>query len=365
MENRRRGTKESLNNKKPIKNIVMILTIIIILTIYFNFRQIFSMFTSINTLIFIITIPLLIALIYLIVDFLRAKRKLYLGTFILIIIYFMGAIPLFLINNPAVIVSQSEPINIALCGTDTREGEGDISSASRCDSASIISINAYDNAINMVSIPRDAYVLDTCTQNYDKLTHTSLEGMDCYVNTLENLLGVDIDAYIKVNFISVITAIDAVGGIDVAVDQSFYGQDEYDNDDVYYFEGGTTMHLNGSQALSYARERKSFADGDYTRAYHQQQVITGLVQAMMSSGIDGLMDFIELMMDSVDTDLNSGTILKAGMYLLTLDDISRTSYVIQGTSSIADIPSRDLYGLSIQILDEESINEASAMLSIF
>ena len=84
-------------------------------------------------------------------------------------------------------------------------------------------------------------------------------------------MGTDIDYYVRVNFSSLIQMVDALGGVDVTTDYSF------STFDGKYFEQGVN-HLNGEDALSYSRERKSLPNGDFSRGEHQQQVLMAMIQ---------------------------------------------------------------------------------------
>jgi anionic cell wall polymer biosynthesis LytR-Cps2A-Psr (LCP) family protein len=73
-----------------------------------------------------------------------------------------------------------------------------------------------------LSAYRDYYVHIEGTGMYDKLTHTGIYGMDCTLDAVEDLLDIDINYYVKVNFTSVIGIVDALGGIDVYSDYTIY-----------------------------------------------------------------------------------------------------------------------------------------------
>ena len=98
------------------------------------------------------------------------------------------------------------------------------------------------------------------------------------VEAIENLLDIDINYYVKVNFSTIEGVIDAIKGVDVYSDYSFnecaYG--------IYHFNKGMN-HLNGKQALAFARERKSFSDGDIQRVKNQQKVLTAIIDKVTSS----------------------------------------------------------------------------------
>lgn len=260
-----------------------------------------------------------------------------------------------------------QPFTILLTGVDTRTDS--IDSNSRSDSIMVARINPKTAQASIVSIPRDAYVMSSCTGDYDKITHASLNGMNCLITDVENLLDVKIDYYLTVDFSAVIDAIDAVGGIDVTIDPSMYGdgveycgQDENDNLNAYCFTPGAA-HLSGAEALSYARERHSFSDGDYSRAKHQQDVIDAFLKSLMSSGPFAINNLLDVASQSARTNLSAGQLTDLAKLMQKLDDFTFDSYTIQGYGMSADLPYWGLYGTSVQSLDDASVAEAASKLA--
>ena len=101
---------------------------------------------------------------------------------------------------------------------------GKISSISRSDVNIIASVNPKTKQVLLTTIPRDYYVqLDGTTGYKDKLTHAGIYGIDKSQKTIQNLLGIDINYYVKVNFTSLIKMVDAVCGVNVYSKYSFSG----------------------------------------------------------------------------------------------------------------------------------------------
>ncbi len=246
--------------------------------------------------------------------------------------------------------------NVLVSGTDTRTDE--IDTASRSDVIMVATINPKTNKVLFTSLPRDTYYPLTCTGEYDKLTHASAKSMDCLVNTVEDILDININYYIKANFYTVINMIDAVGGIDIEVDQAFYGQDENDVKNAYYFSPGMT-HMDGSMALSYARERHSFSDGDYTRAKHQQQVMNAFAQQVMLNPTK-ISSLINISTNSIRTNMSSNELMDL---LNSFTSFESEGYVVSGSGTTVNIPSEDLYGTSVQVLSDSSLAEATAKIN--
>lgn len=176
-----------------------------------------------------------------------------------------------------------DPFNIYISGIDTY---GKITSVSRSDVNMVITVNPSTHQILFTSIPRDYYVyLHGINTTYkDKLTHAGIHGIDTSVKTVEDLFDIDINYYAKVNFTSLVSIVDELGGIEVSTDEAFRAY--YVEDEVidYSFKKGINK-LNGKQALAYSRERKSLALGDVARAKHQQQVLEAIIDKALSKKI--------------------------------------------------------------------------------
>lgn len=169
-----------------------------------------------------------------------------------------------------------KPFNIYITGIDTY---GEINSVSRSDVNIIATVNPKTKQVLLTSIPRDYYVqLHGTTGVKDKLTHAGIYGVDKSIATIEDLLDIEINYYVKVNFTSVIDIVNAIGGITVYSDYTFTSIDG-----VHFTEGNNNM--NGEQALAFARERKAFKDGDNQRGKDQQAVIAALIKKVCSKKI--------------------------------------------------------------------------------
>ena len=102
--------------------------------------------------------------------------------------------------------------------------------------------------------------------------------MDETVATVEKLMDIDINYYVKVNYSTITSLVDAIDGIDVESDYNF----ETHGQEYYHFSAGMN-HLDGAEALAFARERQAFEDGDFQRNRNQQLVLKALIQKLTSS----------------------------------------------------------------------------------
>ena len=199
--------------------------------------------------------------------------------------------------------SQNKAFNIYISGIDTY---GPISSVSRSDVNIIMTVNQETKKILLTTTPRDAYVpiADGGNNQNDKLTHAGIYGVDASIHTLENLYGIDLNYYARLNFTSFLKLIDLLGGVDVNNDQEFTSL--HGN---YHFPVGN-VHLDSEQALGFVRERYSLANGDGDRGRNQQKVISAIIQKLTSAeALKNFDDIMQSLQDSVQTNMPPETMV--------------------------------------------------------
>lgn len=163
-----------------------------------------------------------------------------------------------------------------ISGTDS---DGDVSLTGRSDVDIVVGVNTVTNQILMITIPRDYYVEVpgiTTAGSRDKLTHAGIYGMDELLATVENLLGREINYYVRLNFSSMVEIVDAMGGVTIENEQ------EFTSHGGYYYPAGV-LDLDGEYTLHYVRERYAFEDGDFARGRHQIQVIQAMMNKLISA----------------------------------------------------------------------------------
>ena len=242
-------------------------------------------------------------------------------------------------------VSQNKAFNIYISGIDTY---GPISSVSRSDVNIIMTVNQETKKILLTTTPRDAYVpiADGGNNQNDKLTHAGIYGVDASIHTLENLYGIDLNYYARLNFTSFLKLIDLLGGVDVYNDQDFTSL--HGN---YHFPVGN-VHLNSEQALGFVRERYSLTNGDGDRGRNQQKVIAAIIQKLTSA--EALKNFDSIMQslqDSVQTNMPPETMVSlvnaqlasGGKYTVITRDLKGTGRM--------DLPSYAMPDSSLYMLE--------------
>ena len=252
---------------------------------------------------------------------------------------------------------KGDSFNVYISGIDTY---GPISSVSRSDVNIIMTVNRETKKILLTTTPRDSYVpiADGGNNQKDKLTHAGIYGVDASIHTLENLYGIDLNYYARLNFTSFLKLIDLLGGVDVYNDQEFTAH----TNGKFYPVGN--VHLDSEQALGFVRERYSLADGDRDRGRNQQKVIVAILQKLTSTEalknydgiIKGLQDSIqtnmplETMMNLVNAQLESG-----GTYKINSQDLKGTGRMDLPSYAM---PDSNLYMMEISDSSLESVKAA-------
>ena len=169
-----------------------------------------------------------------------------------------------------------DPFNVVITGMDV---EGTIDEEGRSDVNMILTVNPKKSQILMTSIPRDYQIYMPDKDNaMDKLTHTGFYSVKTTMLAEEELLDITANYYVKVNFTTIEKFVDAVGGIDV------YSEYEFTPVKLKSWTVKKGMnHMNGKQALAFARERKAFDTGDNQRIKNQQAVFEALFKKATSS----------------------------------------------------------------------------------
>lgn len=251
------------------------------------------------------------------------------------------------------------PFNVYIAGGD---GYGSIDAIFNTDVNMVATIDPINRKVLLTSIPRDYYVnlVGQGPNAYDKLTHAGYYGIQESVKTIENLLNIDINYYVKVNFSTIEGVVNAIGGVDVYSDYDFYERAF----NKYHFTVGTN-HLNGEQALAFARERKSFADGDVQRVKNQQKVVEAIIKKVTSSTslITNYDQILNSISENMDTNMPSKDISR--LVKMQLNDMRGWTIESQNATGTGQMgptytfPTLELYTMKP---DEESVTSIKAKI---
>lgn len=232
-------------------------------------------------------------------------------------------------------------LNLAVFGVDKAE--------TRTDVIFVVHYDSKTKKINLISVPRDTRV-EITDEMYQYLKEQGKyipSGGMCKINEvhayagsekanyfavkqLEDLLGIDIDNYILINFDAFSQIVDLVGGVDVDVPQDMYW-DMTDTGDILINLKQGQQHLDGEQAEQLVRFRR-YKNGDVDRVKVQQQFLKALSDKVLSSDtmIKNMPGYIKAMYDNVETDISLSDMLKYANYLNKVDKNSITMDTIPG-----------------------------------
>ena len=248
-----------------------------------------------------------------------------------------------------------EPFVVYCSGIDARVD--DISAKSRSDVNILAVVNPTTKQILLVNTPRDYYL------------PLARNGIDESMKVLGNLYGVQADYYVRVNFAGLVKIVDALGGVDIESDANFTcvpmetpdGNGDYTYQKYSFTKG--INHVNGSQALAFARERKAFADGDNRRGQHQMTVIKAILNKACSSAVlTKYQELLKAASDAFITNMPYADISSlVQMQLGDMADWNITTYAVSGEGS-----TEYCYALGdkawVMIKDSSKVNTAKNMI---
>lgn len=208
-------------------------------------------------------------------------------------------------------VSQSkEVINILVCGEESIGG-----GRGRTDSIMIATINQADGALRLTSIMRDTYVqIPGFSDNKINAAYHN-GGMKTLIKTIKQNFGISVDGYVLVNFKSFQKVIDALGGIDIKLAEDevrYLNSTNYISNYAYHNLHVGVNHMNGNQALGYARVRYVEKDGqygDFARTLRHRTVMTAIYNKLMDKSTLQLVTMVPKLMPLVTTNIKKNDLV--------------------------------------------------------
>ncbi|GAB3208875.1 LCP family protein [Marinactinospora thermotolerans] len=195
----------------------------------------------------------------------------------------------------------------------------------RSDTMMLVHVNEDRDQITVIGIPRDSWVRVPGHGEAKINAAYAYGGPQLAIQTVESTTGVRIDHYVEVDFAGFVDVVDALGGIEVCLEEPIYDEKAHLN------MGAGTHHVDGTEALAFARTRKT-VDGDLDRIDRQQQVMAALLDKALDSDTlgnpDKLTRFLDTALGSVTVDegLDTAAInqLAAQLRSIKLDDVAFT-----------------------------------------
>ena len=243
----------------------------------------------------------------------------------------------------------TEPFTILLMGIDSTDEVLSKNAVANGDTLILVTFNPKTLNATMLSIPRDSYVPIACWSNKaeNKITHAAGYGNDCMMNTIEQYLGINIDYYAKINFKGLVKLVNAVGGVDIDVQQTLCTDDSSRGGEICVYPGYQT--LDGEHALVYARNRHALVNGDFGRNEHQQEIVLALTNKIKTiNNVAKFMEILDTVSNSLDTNLTTQQMLS--FYNVAKDIVKKS--LVSDEADLINIQQLYLAGNSQMIYDE-------------
>ena len=234
------------------------------------------------------------------------------------------------------LLGRNMKLNVAVFGVDA--------DGTRTDVAFVVHYDSSQESLSLLSIPRDTRV-DVCTdveqllgKRYGVMKFNAVHaiggkeyGPQAAVLQLEDMLGIKIDHYVKVDFNALVEIVDAVGGVEVDVPRDMKW-DMSDTGDIKIDLKKGLQTLDGNKALQLVRFRRGYANGDVGRIQVQQMFLKALATKVLSteSIVKNLGDYIKVMYKYVDTDVSLSDALKYANYITKIDMSKMTMETLPG-----------------------------------
>ena len=282
------------------------------------------------------------------------------------------------------LLGRNIKMNVAVFGVD-KDG-------TRTDVAFVVHYDSAQESLSLISIPRDTRVSvcdeveDLLGKSYGVMKFNAVHaiggekyGPQAAVLQLEDLLGISIDHYVKVDFDALVEIVDAVGGVEVDVPQDMKW-DMSDTGDIKIDLKKGLQTLDGNKALQLVRYRKGYANGDVGRIQVQQMFLKALAEKVLSteSIVKNLGDYIKVMYKHVETDVSLTDALKYANYITKIDMSKMTmetlpgvgqyvggvSYFIHDPAATQEMVDRIFYSVAPVVNEDGSIDSKSLLIEV-
>ena len=251
---------------------------------------------------------------------------------------------------------KNQSLNILLLGMDIGDLDND-NSPKRTDTIIVLNYNPNTKNVQIVSVPRDTLieVEDAYDGNgnympYWKINSAyALGGEEEVVMHVEDLLDININYIVEINYNAFRNIIDAIGGVEMYIENDMYYDD--DMQDLHInFKGGETVLLDGKQAEEFFRWRQNndgtgLVDGDIGRIRNQQKFISKVIEKCTSpSIITKIPNILDALKENIVTNMPGSKILSYGLDIVTNSGMAM--YTLQGYTE-------NIYGQSFLVVEKE------------
>ena len=216
------------------------------------------------------------------------------------------------IENPGTV---DKPFTVLIMGVDSTSDVLNANQAFNGDTLMLMSFNPNTLNATVFSIPRDTYVPIACLKGESsKINSSAAYGSTCVINTIENLVDIKIYYYVKINFKGVVDLVNALDGIDITVPEkiNFCEQNSKRSkkpDDLQCIKSGF-QHMDGEQALAFARHRHTLPAGDFQRVQHQQLVVEAIANSAKNlKNVDAFFKVLDSISANIDTNMSTNQMM--------------------------------------------------------
>ena len=291
----------------------------------------------------------------------KKRKKLYIKVFFLLLLIFILGVGVYMYfylqnfsvnskknNINLVEAKKDEPVNILVMGVDVGTlGDSSKENAQRTDTIILLNYNPKNKAINIVSIPRDTLIYMNGKKRKMNEAHAfgvisgPGNGVRYLTNEVENLLDININYYGKVNYNGFIELINAIGGIDMKINNTMKYDDDSQNLHID-FKKGETVHLNGQKAMEFFRWRKNNEfdpknNGDIGRIENQQLFIGKVLEKIKNPIIiTKSIGIMQVISKYAETNMTPSDIISYGFIFANTDSANIKTSMIQGTPEYID-----------------------------
>ncbi len=281
--------------------------------------------------------------------------------------------------------------NVLVFGTEGYNMNVDVGNtqhdgAQLTDSIMVISFDQETKDVALLSLPRDLRVSSACyagkvneiftCNNPDGNNEDA--GAEAMMEEIGDVLGIDFQYWAHVNWGSLVSIIDTLGGITITLDEDI-------ND--YYFTGvrgkaGEPIHVDGETALGFARARHGTTGGDFTRGNTQQKIVEGIVQKIVNDGIGitEAFNIINILGDNLRSNFSTDN-MKTGVSFVSEFDMANirnvplvdyenniyyvTTDSIGGISYVVPAAGMDLKGYVAQMFSSNPAVREGSTIAVF
>ncbi len=271
----------------------------------------------------------------------KKNKSSFLRVFLVSLILFIGG--LFLIN--AILEKKEDHFRILVLGVDSKDYK--LNKSVRSDTIILADFNAKTGTINLISIPRDTKTPIKGRKNEEKINHSfAYGGPQLTLETVSNLLNIEIDNYLVVDYQAVREYINLIGGVDLYVPMDMKYSDPVADPPLYIDLKEGDQNLDGDKALQFLRFRKGYKNADLGRIQAQQTFLKAMIkQSVKPSNIIKIPRLVKIYKENIETNLPLLRAFKEGLFFFKYDLDNIESITLKGQS-------KTIGGVSYYIIDE-------------